>query len=59
MQVVCVDFHFVVSIEHAVMTVERLRDRGYVPIAIHRTDVTFVLSDLLPAESAANCARET
>jgi hypothetical protein len=31
MQVVCVDFHFVVSIEHAVTTVERLRDRATCP----------------------------
>ena len=41
-RVLCIDFHKVTSLRHMVDSVNRLRDVGYVPVHVYRTDVTFV-----------------
>jgi FkbM family methyltransferase len=41
-RVLCVDFHKVTSLDDMVASVNRLRDVGYVPVHVYRTDVTFV-----------------
>jgi FkbM family methyltransferase len=46
-KVLCVDLHRVESIERMVEVVDVLRASSYVPVHVHRTDVTFVSSDLV------------
>ena len=41
-RVLCIDFHKVTSLDHMVVSVNRLRDAGYIPVHVYRTDVTFV-----------------
>lgn len=41
-RVLCIDFHKVTSLDHMVSSVDRLRDTGYTPVHVYRTDVTFV-----------------
>lgn len=41
-RVLCIDFHKVRSLGHMVDSVNRLKDVGYVPVHVYRTDVTFV-----------------
>jgi hypothetical protein len=41
-RVFCIDFHKVTSLGHMVDSVNRLRDVGYVPVHVYRTDETFV-----------------
>jgi len=46
-KLLCVDLHKAESIEHMVEVVNGLRASDYVPVHVHRTDVTFVSSDLV------------
>jgi FkbM family methyltransferase len=46
-KLLCVDLHRVESIERMVEVVDGLRAAAYVPVHVHRTDVTFVSADLL------------
>jgi FkbM family methyltransferase len=41
-RVLCIDFHKVTSLDHMVVSVNRLRNAGYIPVHVYRTDVTFV-----------------
>jgi FkbM family methyltransferase len=46
-KLLCVDLHRVESIERMVEVVNGLRASAYVPVHVHRTDVTFVSSELV------------
>lgn len=50
-RVLCIDFHKVTSLRDMVDSVNRLRDVGYVPVHVYRTDVTLVRK---PASSHAD-----
>jgi FkbM family methyltransferase len=47
-QVLCVEFHRVSTVAAMVAAVERLRGEGYVPVHLHRSDLTLVREDLVP-----------
>jgi FkbM family methyltransferase len=46
-KLLCVDLHRVESIERMVEVVNGLRASAYVPVHVHRTDVTFISSELV------------
>ena len=50
-RVLCIDFHKVESLRHMVDSVNRLRNLGYVPVHVYRTDVTLVRT---PSPSSAD-----